>query len=93
MWGENFIPELSSFIDDEDDNMIIFKPYIDEFLHQFGKLVKKYPFLETGSDESCHMWLVIMKMYKTENWEYFDGNPIHFINEVDKRIERLFPNL
>ena len=88
-WGENFLPEFLSWMEESDIEP--YDPQTKEFMSLFADLVKKYPFLETDSEESCHMWLVMMKMYLMEGWEHFDGKPIYFIKEIEKRIERLFP--
>ena len=90
-WGENFIPVFESWMEEPDIEP--YDPQTKEIMSLFADLVTKYPFLKTDKEESCHMWLVTMKMYLREEWEHFDGKPIYFIKEIEKRIERLFPNL
>ena len=91
MWGESIIPLLVSSYEDkliETDD-----PRSNEFVQYFDQLVKKYPFIKEGHWESVYIWLVITKMGNIEGWDTFTGNPKIFVDEVEKRIKRLFPNL
>lgn len=91
MWGENIIPIfISSF---EEDQSLSNHPRVNEFMKYFNELVEKYPFIKEGKKESVYIWLVITKMGTIEGWDYFEGNPKLFIDEIEKRIQRLFPNI
>ncbi len=91
MWGENIIPYFTSIFNEEDSSS--YDPRVNEFMKHFDALVKKYPFIKEDKKESVHIWLVITKMGTIEGWDHFEGNPKLFIDEIEKRIQRLFPNI
>ena len=43
--------------------------------------------------ESIYIWLIITKMGSIEGWDTFTGHPKLLTDEIEKRIQRLFPNL
>ena len=67
-WGQNFIPQLSQWIKDTDDNN---EKDIEMFMSKFDQLVERYPFLKSEKEESIHIWLVIYKMTEIEGWKFF----------------------
>ena len=91
IWGENIIPKLVSDYDENIDETNYTRS--KEFMKYFDALVKKYPFIKEGKRESIYIWLIITKMSSIEGWDTFTGNPKLFTDEIEKRIQRLFPNL
>ena len=91
MWGENIIPKFISDYEEkiEETN----DPRSKEFMKNFDALVKKYPFIKEGKRESVYIWLIITKMGSIEGWDKFTGHPKLFTDEIEKRIQRLFPNI
>ena len=89
-WGQNFIPQLSQWIKDTDDKN---EKDIEMFMSKFDQLVERYPFMKSEKEESIHILLVIYKMTEIEGWKFFEGDPQYFINEIEKRINRLFPDI
>ena len=51
-WGQNFIPQLSQWIKDTDDNN---EKDIEMFMSKFDQLVERYPFLKSEKEESIHI--------------------------------------
>ena len=91
MWAENMLPTLVSFYNQsltikEDSSS-------NEFMKHFDKLVGKYPIIKEGEKESIYIWLIIMKMTRIESYKYNDKKPKEFINEIERRILRLFPKI
>lgn len=89
-WGQNFIPQLSQWIKNTDDNN---EKDIEMFMSKFDQLVERYPFMKSEKEESIHIWLVIYKMTEIEGWKFFEGDPQYFINEIENRINRLYPEI
>ena len=91
MWAENMLPTLVSFY----NQSLTIKEDLssNEFMKHFDKLVEKYPIIKEGEKESIYIWLIILKMATLESHKYSHKKPKAFINEIERRILRLFPKI